>query len=121
MALNDGDWDFTEEAVERLEASFSTSTAQHSDSQSASTVKALFRPYKLTLRLHCIEVEAICKIFLEYPLRPPLFSVLGFKEMASATEGKAKSSAKAGKAIEAVNAAIAMEHQVMLWLGFDIL
>ena len=108
-------WDI--ELADKSEPSAFTSSSSRLEEEPSftSTAKALFRLYKCCIRLHAIEVEATCKLFLDYPLRPPLFSIIGVREVqAQPAGGKTKAGVKAGKPIEAVNGTIVMEQQVGL-------
>ena len=107
------DWDETlnhdeETTPETRPSSLSTEHDALEGHQQA-LVKPLFRLFKCVLRYHLIEVETHVRVFLDYPLRPPLFTVLAVREILAAPKPGAIS--KGGKILEAVNGVVHMEHQ----------
>ncbi len=88
-------------------------------SSSTASKDAAARPrcglYRCVVRYRQLEVEAHVRLYAEYPLRPPVFSVAAVRETlttppAAAGKGSAAAKAKA-KPVEAVNEALAMEQQ----------
>ena len=79
------------------------------EAQQEAVVKPLFRLFKCILRDRLVEVETHVRVFLDYPLRPPRFTVHAVREASALS--KLGASSKGGKILEAVNGAIHMEHQ----------
>ncbi|KXZ50919.1 hypothetical protein GPECTOR_14g166 [Gonium pectorale] len=53
------------------------------------TPKPVSRLYRIVLKLKTLECEILARLFLEYPLRPPLLLVKGVREMARRGQARA--------------------------------
>lgn len=78
---------------------------QSSDACQQSVARPPYRLYSCVLRLHSLEVEVQVKLYLEYPVRPPLLLVQHVREVSKDKKVK-------GRVVDAINnEKLIMEHE----------